>query len=201
MSIVLSLCDYSGNMVKPWLDAGYECWIVDSKHPFGICRDGNLVRVGTDIKTWLPPRKDYRIVFAFPPCTNLAVSGARWFKEKGLLGLASGLELIERCLDICEWSEAPYFIENPVSTISTYWRKPDFMFDPCDFGAYLNPPGDAYTKKTCLWCGNGLHIPEPKPVVPIEGSRMHLLPPSEERSTIRAETPMGFAQAMFEANI
>ena len=173
---------------------------MDIKHPLGIHKEGHLVKVGADIRCWLPPRETYEMVFAFPPCTNLAVSGARWFKEKGLRGLASGLELIERCLDICEWAEAPYFIENPVSTISTYWRKPDYSFDPCDFGGYLNPPGDAYTKKTCLWCGNGFVFPQPNVVVPIEGSRMHLLPPSEDRAEIRAETPMGFTQAVFEAN-
>lgn len=149
--IVLSLCDVTTNMVQPWLEAGYECWCVDLQHPSGITKDGNLVLVGGDILEWLPPRRDYAIVFAFPPCTNLAVSGARWFTDKGLAGLSSAISLVEKCRDICEWSGAPYMIENPVGTLSTYWRKPDHSFDPCDYGGW--EPGDNYTKKTCLWTG------------------------------------------------
>ena len=80
--IVLSLCDRTDNMVRPWLDAGHECWIVDVQHPPGVeIRDypdsGRLVTVGADVLTWLPPRRDYLFVAAFPPCTDLAVSGAR----------------------------------------------------------------------------------------------------------------------------
>ena len=198
--IVIPLCDLTGNMVRPWLAAGYECWIVDILHAPGIVRKDNLVQVGVDIRSWLPPRQQPHIVFAFPPCTNLAVSGARWFKEKGLIGLARGLVLIERCLYICEWYGAPYFIENPVSTISTYWRKPDFKFDPCDYGRYLDPPGDMYVKKTCLWTGNDFVMPEKKPIFPWKEGYIHNMAPSADRSYLRSITPMGFAQAVFEAN-
>ena len=198
--VVLSLCDYTGNMVKPWAKAGYECICVDIRHPAGEHTRDGITFVGADIRYWLPPKKDYAIVFAFPPCTNLAVSGARWFKDKGLRGLIEGLELVERCRAICEWSGAPYMIENPVSTLSTYWRKPDYTFDPCDYGGYLNPPGDAYTKKTCLWVGNGFVMPPKKPVPPVEGSKMHLMPPSKDRGHLRSVTPMGFAEAVFQAN-
>lgn len=66
--------------------------------------------------------------------------------------------------------------------------------------ATLPPPGDAYTKRTCLWIGNGFVVPVPRPVFPIEGSRMHLMPPSADRGDLRAETPPGFARAVFEAN-
>jgi len=91
-------------------------------------------------------------------------------------------------------------IENPVSTLSTYWRKPDYMFDPCDYGRYLDPPGDAYTKKTCLWVGNGFVMPPKKPVPPVEGSKIHRMPPSKDRGYLRSVTPMGFAEAVFQAN-
>ena len=91
-------------------------------------------------------------------------------------------------------------IENPSSTFSSYWRRPNHTFDPCDFGGYLSPPGDAYTKKTCLWTGNGFVMPERRRVAPVEGSRMHKLPPSEDRANLRSETPKGFALATFEAN-
>ena len=91
-------------------------------------------------------------------------------------------------------------IENPVSTISTYWRKPDHTFDPCDYGGYLESPGDAYTKKTCLWTGNGFVMPETKRIPPTEGSRMHKLPPSSDLANLRSATAKGFARAVFEAN-
>lgn len=148
MNIVLSLCDRTTNMVKPWLDAGYECWCVDTRHEPGETRDGNLVLVGADVLDWIPPRRDYAIAFAFPPCTHLASSGARWFASKGLSALASAVQLVDRCRRICEWTGAPWMLENPVGTLSTYWRKPDHLFDPCDYG-------DPWTKKTCLWTGGG----------------------------------------------
>lgn len=91
-------------------------------------------------------------------------------------------------------------IENPVSAVSTYWRKPDYTFNPCDYGGYLTPPDDAYTKRTCLWTGNGFAMPKPKPVKPVEGSRMHSLGPSTDRAALRSITPQGFARAVFEAN-
>jgi len=110
------------------------------------------------------------------------------------------MRIVEACFRLCEWSGAPWMIENPVGALSTHWRKPDYRFDPCDFGGYLEPPGDAYTKRTCLWVGGGFTIPEPKPVVPVEGSKMHLVPPSDDRANIRSKTPEGFARAVFEAN-
>lgn len=200
--LVLSLCDRTGVMVRPWLAAGYECWIVDVQHPEGEHRDPDnplLVRVGADVTRWLPPRTDYRIVFGFPPCTNLAVSGARWFRTKGLGGLIDGLRVVEGTREIAEWSGAPWMIENPVSTLSTYWRKPDHAFDPCDY-AGLSSEAEAYTKRTCLWVGNGFVMPHPRPRPAVHGSKMHLLPPSEDRGDLRSVTPLGFARAVYLAN-
>lgn len=196
--IVLSLCDRTGVMVEPWLEAGYECWIVDTQHEHGVHRDGNLVRVGADVERWLPPLAKYRIVFAFPPCTNLAISGARWFPAKGLTGLADGLRTVEATRDICEWTGAPWMLENPVGTLASYWRKPDHTFDPCDFGGWVD--GDRYTKRTCLWVGGGFLFPPPHPVEPTLGSKMHVVAPSDDRGDLRSVTPAGFARAVFEAN-
>lgn len=198
--LVLSLCDRTGVMVKPWLDAGYRCMIVDTQHPKGEHTEGLLTRVGADITTWLPPRGEYAACFAFPPCTHLAISGARWFKEKGLGALIEGLTLVERARYICEWTGAPWLLENPSGMLSTYWRKPDHTFNPCDYGGYLPDGGDAYTKLTCLWTGAGFVMPEKRPVEPFEGSRMHLLPPGPERANLRSVTPEGFALAVFAAN-
>lgn len=199
-SIVVSLFDYTGNMLKPWADAGFLCFCVDLKHPAGERRDDNMIRVGADVREWLPPFGSIKILFAFPPCTHVAVSGARWFKDKGLGALVDSLQLFDAALRLAEWTRAPYMIENPVSTVSTYWRKPDYTFDPCEYGGYLTPPRDAYTKKTCLWTGNGFRMPERRRIAPVEGSRMHRLPPGENRAQLRSETPKGFAQAVFEAN-
>ena len=198
--IVVSLFDFTENMVKPWANAGFLCYCVDLRHPAGETREGNIIRVGADVREWLPPYGPVKILFAFPPCTHVAVSGARWFRDKGLGGLIQSLQLFDAAVRIAEWTGAPYLIENPVSTVSTYWRAPDYTFNPCDYGGYLVPPADAYTKRTCLWTGNGFVMPEVKPVAPFEGSRMHRLSPSASRAGIRSATPQGFAQAVFEAN-
>jgi len=191
--IVLSLCDRTGNMVKPWLDHGYECWIVDIQHEKGIYKDGNLVKVGADVRHWLPPLRKYISVFSFPPCTDMSVSGARWFKKKGLRALAEAIDVFGACVEICQWSQSPWMVENPVSVISTHFRKPDYTFDPCDYG-------DPYTKKTCLWTGGGFVMPPKNRVDPVLGSKILDYPPSPDRGNLRSITPMGFANAIFESN-
>jgi site-specific DNA-cytosine methylase len=157
--IALSLCDRTGNMLAPWADAGYRCIAVDLQaQPNPLPR---IEYIQCDVREYLPPRGEYKIAFAFPPCTHLAVSGARWWKGKGLKALAESIELVEACRRICEWTGAPYMIENPVGALSTHWRKPDYQFDPNEYGGYLDPPGDAYTKQTCLWTGHGFRMPPP----------------------------------------
>lgn len=199
---VLSLYDYTGNAVRDWAQAGYECWCVDIQHSRGVGELIDGIRlVGADTLRWIPPRLNWRFGFAFTPCDHLAVSGARWFKGKGLDLLADSIHLVAAAARIMESLGCPYLIENPVSTLATYWRKPDYQFDPCDFAGYLDyPAAEAYTKRTCLWTGGGFVMPEPKPVVAVLGSKMHQLPPSEDRKNLRAETPRGFARAVFEAN-
>lgn len=193
--LALFLCDESGIMARPWLEAGYDCMTVDLQHPPGVSRDGNLYRVGADVLTWLPPRRDYACCFAFPPCTDLSVSGARWFKAKGLRALSHAVDVFGRCVEICEWTEARWFCENPVSVISTHYRKPDYTFHPWQYG-------DLYTKKTCLWTGGGFVMPPPVHDTPPPGTtaKIHLMPPSEERARLRSLTPEGFASAVYQAN-
>lgn len=198
--VVVSLFDLTGHMVAPWAAAGFTCYCVDLQHPAGETRDGHVIRVGADVREWLPPFGPVAILFAFPPCTHVAVSGARWFKDKGLGKLIESLACFDAAVRLAEWTRAPYLIENPVSTVSTYWRPPDHTFDPCDYGGYLTPAGDAYTKKTCLWTGPGFVMPKPRPVPPTEGSKMHRLGRTRERANLRSATPQGFARAVFEAN-
>jgi len=203
VSHAVSLFDHSGIMLRPWADAGYTCWAIDINHPAqSVEQDGiNLVRHDLTVP-WLPLFSNSDIVFvaAFPPCDHLAVSGARWFKGKGLRALARSVELFATAAEFCEWSGAPYLIENPVSTISTYWRKPDHAFSPHQYAGFEST--ENYTKKTCLWVGGGFVMPEPFPLegAPEPDDRIHKMPPSAERAAMRSQTPLGFARAVFEAN-
>ncbi len=205
--IVISLCDFTGNIVLPWFDNGYTCYCVDIQHKIRndyIIQNkngGKILYTWGDVRNWQPPTNNIKIIFAAPPCTDLTVAGARDFIRKGGYRLSDSIELFEACQLAGTYSAAPYMIENPIGRLSTYIRKPDYMFDPCDFGGYLDPIGDQYTKKTCLWTGNDFNFPEKKRVEPIEGSKMHKMPPSADRANLRSETPMGFANAVFQANV
>lgn len=79
------LCDLTGTMARPWAAAGIECWCVDTQHSIRRERAENGINfVWGDVRSWCPPEK-LEIVFvaAFPPCTHVAVSGARDFATKG----------------------------------------------------------------------------------------------------------------------
>lgn len=204
---VLSLCDYTGVMVQPWLEAGHDAVIVDLQHerPKTEVSVGSatLTRLSKDVRDWRGAWwtcQEWAAVFAFPPCTHLAKSGARWWKSKGLPALIEALQVVDACRRVGEASGAPYMIENPSGALSTHWRKPDYAFDPCDFGGYEGGENDNYTKLTNLWVGNGFVMPEKRRIEPTDGSRMHRVPPGPERMNIRSQTPRGFARAVFEAN-
>lgn len=201
-NITLFCFDYTGNMARPWANAGFDCYCVDIQHPDGITGKDNIKFIGADMLKWRPDFDTSRVAFQayFPPCTDLAVSGARWFKAKGMDRLIDALNLFNVAIKMAESIPAPYLIENPVSTVSTYWRKPDYTFNPCDYAGYEGGENDLYTKKTCLWVGNGFRMPEKIHKKPVQGSRMHLMPPSDDRANLRSATPHGFAQAVFEAN-
>lgn len=195
LGTVISCFDLSCNMVRPWARAGYTCICVDIQHP-GVCpMDGAIIRMRHDVLTWEPPRIPIAIAFFAPPCTDVAVSGARWFRQKGLGALIQALRLFDASIRIAEACGAPWMIENPVSTVSTYWRKPDYIFQPWQYG-------DMYSKKTCLWTGGGFKMPQPQYVEKPEGvdERIWRMPPSPDRAQKRSITPAGFAQAVFEAN-
>lgn len=189
-------------MVQPWFDAGYDCWIVDSQHPSGVTIEAGIYRAGFDVREYVNHVPQAGIVFAFPPCTDVAVSGAKHFKDKGLLALRESLDVLIACKTICENSGAPWMIENPISTFSTYWREPDYVFDPWQYARYLaDVKQDAYTKKTCLWTGGGFVMPRMKPASWLyEADRIHKMPRTKDRGDKRAVTPEGFARAVFEAN-
>jgi len=196
------LFDFTGNMARPWADAGYECIIVDIQHPVQPRDTGNIRRVRADLRYgWLPDfdRDEIAFVAAFPPCDHIAVSGARWFKGKGLRALSQSIDFFATAAEFCEWSGAPYIIENPVSVATSYWRKPDHSFHPWQYADIET--GDNYTKNTCLWTGGGFVMPNglTEPRGPVD-DRIHKCPPSRDRANIRSATPMGFAKAVQVAN-
>jgi len=216
---VLSLFDLTGYMVKPWTENGHETTIVDIQHTGEQVANATKA-LSIDLSNpeavqtlLLEVRPD--LIFGFPPCTDLAVSGARWFATKAAadplfqekaIALARVVETCGNLLNV------PWMLENPVSVLATKWRKPDFTFNPADYGGLLpsddvHPdypnyivPRDAYNKKTCIWCGNGFTQP-PKSPVPVDTllSKQYtqLGGKSLKTKNIRSATPRGFAEAVF----
>lgn len=165
---VISLCDRTGNMVKPWADAGYECWCFDVQHSIRRPRrEGNINFVWGDIRTVRRPTSGpIAFVFCQSPCTHVAGSGARDFATKGGQMLRDTLEMFEAGRQIGEWSGSKYMMENPVGVLSSipHIGTPDHYFHPWHYTA--NEPSDNYTKNTCIWGGNGFVMP-PRAVHPM----------------------------------
>lgn len=210
------LCDITGAMGEPWLEAGYHIILIDPQHPTGVTVEiaengATITKIGhviDHIVTWAVIRsviQSDHVVFVagFPPCTDLAVSGARWFESKREADPAfqfKAMHVVWQCQMIGEMSGAPWFAENPVSQISSLWRKPDYSFNPHDFTGHCAE--DNYTKKTCLWTGGGFVMPESfrDETLGVPDDRIHKAAPGAERANFRSATPKGFAKAVFLAN-
>lgn len=128
------------------------------------------------------------MILAFPPCTHLAVSGAKWFTAKRADGRQqNAIDFFMRFAN----SDCPRIaIENPVGIMSTVWKKPDQIIQPWQFG-------HGETKKTCLWL-KGLPPLIPTEIVEGREQRIWKMPPSEDRAKNRAKTFPGIAKAMAE---
>jgi hypothetical protein len=224
MKKAIFLYDFTGIMAQPWLDAGYECWCFDGQHPEGVHRNGLHITVGM----WLYPNSAQSIgelvgegvqfVFGFPECTHLAVSGTAHFKKKLAVNpdiQIHAARLAKLVQEVGELYSCPWGAENPVSVLSTLWRKPDYTFHPWEYGGYLpdgdqHPqypqyikPRDAYPKKTCIWAGGGFVMPTKDPVTVEAGysdQYKKLGGKSLKTKNIRSATPRGFAKAVFLAN-
>lgn len=202
---VISLCDLTGNFVRPWAEAGYSCWCVDVAHQVRKPRtEGHIHFVYGDVRSWRPPEELHiAFVAAFPPCTHVAVCGARDFPTKGGIMLRDALETFEACRQAAAWSGAPYLIENPVGVLASvpHIGKPHHYFDPFEYAGWC--ADDNYSKKTALWSGNGFVMPpkRPAPELGPPDNRIHTAPPSDDRADFRSATPMGFARAVFVANV
>jgi len=202
--IAVFLCDKTGNMAKPWAAAGVECYCVDVQHSIRADRkDGNINFVWGDVRNWRPPAGK-RVIFgaAFTPCTDVAGSGSRDWQKKGGYMLRDAIEMFEAARQALSWSGAPYMLENSVGFFSSipHIGKPDFYFDPADYAGLCED--DNYTKKTCIWGGNGFVMPEkqPAPWLGPPDDRIQKAPPGDDRANFRSATPMGFATATFAAN-
>ncbi len=178
MSTVLVACEFSGIVREAFRRHGYDAWSCDLL-PTEIAGPhiiGDVSRVAYD-GTW-------DLMIAHPPCTHLAVSGARWFKDKREEQL-DALAFVRLLMDapikrIC--------IENPISVISSKIRKPDQIIQPWQFG-------HGEVKATCLWLKN---LPKLAPTSIVDGrvARVHSEPPSPERWKNRSRTLCGIAEAM-----
>ncbi len=126
------------------------------------------------------------MMIAHPPCTHLAVSGARWFKDK----VREQYEALLFVKLLANYAIDKICIENPISILSTKWRKPDQIIQPWMFG-------HGETKATCLWLKN-LSLLKPTNVVAGREARIHKMPPSPDRWKERSRTFIGIADAMAE---
>ena len=174
---MLVACEYSGRGRDAFLAKGHDamsCDLLPTDSP-GPHYQGDVLDVLGD---------GWDLMIAHPPCTHLAVSGARWFKNKQA-EQAEALEFVAKLLD----ADIPRIaLENPVSVISSRIRKPDQIIQPWMFG-------HGETKATCLWLKN---LPKLTPTDIVEGreARIHKMPPSRDRWKLRSETYPGIAQAM-----
>lgn len=186
---VLVACEFSGAVRRAFRAAGHDAWSCDILP----AADGGEHLLG-DVRPWLWAEWD--LIIAHPPCTDLAVSGARWFKDKGREQQEQALAFVREMM----MAPAPMVaVENPISVISSKVRKPDQIFHPYHFG---HPE----FKQTCLWLKglpplahrNALTPPARGTPEYREWSVVHRAAPSEDRWALRSKTYEGVALAMAE---
>ena len=177
---VLIACEFSGIVRDAFRARGHDAWSCDLLPSEGC----DKYHIEGDVLEVLHLRWD--LMVAHPPCTHLAVSGARWFKEKReeqRLALQFVYALMHAPIPrIC--------IENPISVISSRIRKPDQIIQPWMFG-------HGETKATCLWLKN---LPKLVPTNIVDGRtpRVHYASPGPDRWKERSRTLPGIAAAMAE---
>lgn len=174
---VLVACEFSGIVRDAFAAMGHDAWSCDL---LPSERVGNHI-VGDVLSVLTEP---WDLMIAHPPCTHLAVSGARWFDGKR----TEQRESIAFFMALVEAPIERIAIENPISIMSTRYRKPDQIIQPWQFG---HPE----TKATCLWLQN-LPPLRPTNVVPGRANRVHREPPGPDRWKNRSRTYRGIADAM-----
>lgn len=173
----LVACEYSGRVRDALILNGFDalsCDLLPTDVP-GPHYQGDVFDIIND---------GWDLMVAHPPCTHLAVSGARWFYKKQK-EQAEALEFVQQLLD----APIPHIaLENPVSIIASRIRKPDQIVQPWQFG-------DGVTKKTCWWLKN---LPLLKPTNIVEGrsNEIHMMSPGPDRWKKRSTTFQGIADAI-----
>jgi site-specific DNA-cytosine methylase len=177
MPRLLVACEYSGRVRDAFAAKGWDAWSCDLLPTDAL---GNHYQSPAEDLLDQP----WDLMICHPPCTHLAVSGARWFKDKRQ-EQAGALAFVRLLL------EAPIeriALENPVSIISSKIRKPDQIIQPWQFG-------HGETKATCLWLKN-LPLLVPTDVVDGRESKVHRMSPGPNRWKERSRTYTGIAKAM-----
>ena len=177
---ILVACEYSGIVRDAFIAKGHDAWscdILPTESP------GNHYQ--GDVLEHLD--RGWDLMIAHPPCTHLAVSGARWFTEgkKPWSLQEDALDFVRKLLD------APIdkiALENPISVISTKIKKPTQIIQPYQFG-------HGERKSICLWLNN---LPKLKATDNVDGreQRIWKMPPSKNRSKLRSLFYTGIAEAM-----
>lgn len=175
---VLIGCEFSGVVRDAFIALGHDAWscdILDTEAP------GPHLKM--DIFEAIQKEK-WDLLIAHPPCTHLAVSGARWWKDK-LVEQAEAIEFVKKIMA----ANIPHLaVENPIGILSTKIRKPEQIIQPWQFG-------HGETKATCLWLKDLpklLHTD----IVTGREARIHRLPPTVDRWKLRSITYQGIAKAM-----
>lgn len=172
-------CEYSGTVRDAFIALGHDaisCDLLPSDR-HGPHYQGDVFDIISN---------NYDLMIAHPPCTHLAVSGARYFAEKRADGRQQ--KAIDFFFRLAQVNIKQICIENPVCIMSSIWRKPDQIINPWQFG-------HGETKATCLWLKN-LPLLKPTNIVNGRDDRIHKMPPSYDRWKLRSKTYEGIAQAM-----
>ena len=176
---VLIACEFSGIVRDAFLKQGHDAVSIDL-----LPGESHGPHVEDNVLDYLDSIWDMMV--AFPPCTHLAVSGARWFKDKQ----QEQQDAISFFLQLYNAPIPKICIENPVGIMSSVLRKPDQYIHPWQFG-------HGETKKTGLWLKN-LPLLQPTNIVEGRDNRVHREPPSKDRWKNRSRFYPGIAKAMAE---
>ena len=187
---VLVACEESQAVCIAFRERGHEAYSCDLQE----CSGGHPEwHIQDDVLKYLKYKWD--LMIAHPPCTHLAVSGARWFKE-GVKPMYLQEEGVSFFMELVNAPIEKIAVENPICIMSTRYRKPDQIINPFQFG---HPE----QKKTCLWLKNLPKLKETNNVyeymmsLPIqERTRIHWL--GSNKSKERSKTYSGIAKAMAE---
>lgn len=190
---VIVLCEESQEVTKAFRELGHEAFSCDllpcsGGHPEWHIQ-GDAIEVG--MQDW-----DFRI--GFPPCTDLAVSGARWFPEKRANGSQRrSVEFFLKMLQMCDVLENPIgimsggdYMQKWYPELAMYTRKPEQIIQPWQFG-------HGETKATCLWL-KGLPLLQPTNIVDGREGKVWKMAPGPDRAKLRSKTYPGIARAMAE---